>query len=109
MTPSHQYPTGCTSPRSAARPLIAWARRDGCYILEDDYDCDFRYEGSPLPAIAALAPDCTIYLGTFSKSLGAGLRLGYMVVPVHRRRRPRREDAAQQRQSLAGAGGARAT
>ena len=60
---------------------MAWARRYGCYILEDDRDGDLRYEGSPLQAIAALAPDCTIYLGTFSRSLGAGLRLGYMVVP----------------------------
>jgi GntR family transcriptional regulator/MocR family aminotransferase len=83
VTPSHQYPTGFTLAAARRAPLIAWARRVGCYILEDDYDCDFRYEGSPLPAIAALAPDCTIYLGTFSKSLGAGLRLGYMVVPTH--------------------------
>jgi GntR family transcriptional regulator/MocR family aminotransferase len=83
VTPSHQYPTGFTLAAARRGPLIAWARRIGCYILEDDYDCDFRYEGSPLPALAALAPDCTIYLGTFSKSLGAGLRLGYMVVPAH--------------------------
>ena len=83
VTPSHQYPTGFTLAAARRPALIAWARRVGCYILEDDYDCDFRYEGSPLPAVAALAPDCTIYLGTFSKSLGAGLRLGYMVVPAH--------------------------
>ncbi|HEY3794653.1 MAG TPA: aminotransferase class I/II-fold pyridoxal phosphate-dependent enzyme, partial [Bradyrhizobium sp.] len=57
------------------------ARRYGCYIIEDDYDCDIRYEGSHLQPIAAQAPDCTIYLGTFSKSLGSGLRLGFMVVP----------------------------
>jgi GntR family transcriptional regulator / MocR family aminotransferase len=81
VTPSHQYPTGRTLAVPRRERLIAWARRDGCYLVEDDYDCDFRYEGSPLQAIAAMAPDCTIYLGTFSKSLGAGLRLGYMVVP----------------------------
>jgi GntR family transcriptional regulator/MocR family aminotransferase len=81
VTPSHQYPTGGTLPAPRRERLIAWARRHGCYLVEDDYDCDFRYEGSPLPAIAAMAPDCTIYLGTFSKSLGAGLRLGFMVVP----------------------------
>ena len=81
VTPSHQYPTGVTLSLPRRQDLIAWARRQGCYILEDDYDSDFRYEGSPLQAIAAAAPDCTIYLGTFSKSLGAGLRLGYMVVP----------------------------
>ncbi len=82
VTPSHQYPTGHVLSLERRHALIAWARRTGCYILEDDYDGDFRYEGSPLPSIASLAPDCTIYLGTFSKSLGAGLRLGYVVVPA---------------------------
>ena len=81
LTPSHQYPTGATLSQERRIEIIAWARRYGCYILEDDYDCDIRYEGSHLQPIAALAPDCTIYLGTFSKSLGGGLRLGFMVVP----------------------------
>jgi GntR family transcriptional regulator/MocR family aminotransferase len=81
VTPSHQYPTGATLAHERRHALIAWARRIGCYILEDDYDSDFRYDGPPLQALAALAPDCVIYLGTFSKSLGAGLRLGYMVLP----------------------------
>jgi len=83
LTPSHQYPTGATLSAERRGDIIVWARRHGCYVLEDDYDCDIRYEGSHLPPIAALAPDCTIYLGTFSKSLGGGLRLGYMVVPEH--------------------------
>ena len=82
-TPSHQYPTGATLSAERRTEVIAWARRYGCYIIEDDYDCDIRYQGSHLPPLAALAPDCTIYIGTFSKSLGAGLRLGYMVVPEH--------------------------
>lgn len=81
VTPSHQYPTGHVLSLERRHALIAWARRTGCYLVEDDYDCDFCYEGSPLPAISALAPDCSIYLGTFSKSLGAGLRLGYLIVP----------------------------
>lgn len=82
-TPSHQYPTGATLSAERRGAVIDWARRYGCYIIEDDYDCDIRYQGSHLPPLAALAPDCTIYIGTFSKSLGAGLRLGYMVVPEH--------------------------
>lgn len=81
LTPSHQYPTGGTLSASRRRDIVAWARRVGCYLIEDDYDCDIRYDGSHLPSIAALAPDCTIYLGTFSRSLGGGLCLGYMVVP----------------------------
>jgi GntR family transcriptional regulator/MocR family aminotransferase len=81
LTPSHQYPTGATLSAERRSEVIAWARRYGCYIIEDDYDCDIRYHGSHLPPLAALAPDCTIHIGTFSKSLGAGLRLGYMVVP----------------------------
>ncbi|HLN11013.1 MAG TPA: aminotransferase class I/II-fold pyridoxal phosphate-dependent enzyme [Xanthobacteraceae bacterium] len=82
VTPSHQYPTGHTLALARRHALITWARHTGCYILEDDYDGDFRYDGSPLPSVASLAPDCTIHLGTFSKSLGAGLRIGYMVVPA---------------------------
>jgi GntR family transcriptional regulator/MocR family aminotransferase len=81
MTPSHQYPTGHTLSPGRAEAIIAWARRTGCYILEDDYGSAFRYEGAAPPALAASAPDCTIHLGTFSQSLGAGLRLGYIVVP----------------------------
>ena len=80
-TPSHQYPTGAILSAERRTEVIDWARRYGCYIIEDDYDCDIRYQGAHLPPLAALAPDCTIYIGTFSKSLGAGLRLGYMVVP----------------------------
>lgn len=81
LTPSHQYPTGAMLSMERRADTISWARRFGCYIVEDDYDCDIRYEGSHLQPMAALAPDCTIYLGSFSKSLGAGLRLGFMVVP----------------------------
>ena len=81
LTPSHQFPTGHALAPARRNDIVAWARHYGCYILEDDCDSDLRYEGSPLQAIAATAPDCTIYLGTFSRTLGAGLRLGYMVVP----------------------------
>ena len=81
VTPSHQYPTGQTLSLERRHTIVAWARRNGCYILEDDSGGDYRFEGAPLPAIASLAPDCTIHLGSFAKSLGASLRLGYLVAP----------------------------
>lgn len=81
-TPAHQYPTGATLSVARRQELVDWARRHGCYILEDDYDTEFQYDGSPLPALAGTAPDCTIHIGTFSTTLGAGLHLGYMIVPA---------------------------
>ncbi len=84
VTPSHQYPLGFTLSLERRLRLLEWARRSGAYIVEDDYDSDFRYRGSPLAALMGLDPHgCVIYLGTFSKSMGAGLRLGYLVVPRH--------------------------
>jgi GntR family transcriptional regulator / MocR family aminotransferase len=61
--------------------LIAWARRTGTLLIEDDYDSDFRHNSSPLVALQALAPESVVYLGTFSKSISPGLRLGYAVFP----------------------------
>lgn len=82
VTPSHQYPLGFTLSRERRLRLLDWARRTGARIVEDDYDSDFRYEGSPLIALKGLDQRGTvIYIGTFSKSLGAGLRLGFLVVP----------------------------
>jgi GntR family transcriptional regulator/MocR family aminotransferase len=81
VTPAHQYPTGHTLSPGRRGELISWARRRGGMILEDDYDSEFQYDGSPLQALAGTAPDCTVYLATFSTTLGAGLRLGFMIVP----------------------------
>jgi GntR family transcriptional regulator/MocR family aminotransferase len=81
VTPAHQYPTGHALSPARRAELISWARRRGGLILEDDYDSEFQYDGSPLQALAGTAPDCTVYLGTFSTTLGAGLRLGFMIVP----------------------------
>lgn len=84
VTPSHQYPLGGTLSLERRHFLIEWARRRGAYILEDDYDADFRYIESPLPALAAMdKAETTVYLGTFSKCIGPGLRVGYMVCPPH--------------------------
>ncbi len=83
VTPAHQYPTGRVLAMHRRDAAVRWARASGCVIIEDDYDGDIRYEGSPLPAIAGAAPDCTIHVGSFTTTLGAGLRLGFMVVPPH--------------------------
>ena len=82
VTPSHQFPTGGTMSLERRMALLEWAARTGAYILEVDYDSDFRYEGSLLPSLQSLDRNgCVIYLNSFSRSLGPGLRLGYMVVP----------------------------
>jgi GntR family transcriptional regulator/MocR family aminotransferase len=81
-TPSHQFPLGPTLSFPRRLALLEWAAKSGAYVVEDDYDSDFRYEQSPLLALYALdRAESTIYLGTFSKSIGAGLRLGYVVFP----------------------------
>ncbi|MEZ5838966.1 MAG: PLP-dependent aminotransferase family protein [Hyphomicrobiales bacterium] len=82
VTPSHQYPLGGVLSLERRRSLLEWARATGALIIEDDYDGDFRHENAPLPALAALdGLNSVIHMGTFSKSLGAGLRIGYMLVP----------------------------
>jgi GntR family transcriptional regulator / MocR family aminotransferase len=82
VTPSHQFPTGCTMSLERRYALLKWAAKASAYILEVDYDSDFRYEGSLLPSLQSLdRHGCVIYLNSFSRSLGPGLRLGYMVVP----------------------------
>jgi GntR family transcriptional regulator / MocR family aminotransferase len=84
VTPSNQFPTGVTLTNERRGRLLNWAAKVGAYILEDDYDSDFRYDGPPLAALAGIDRNgCVIYLGTFSKSIGAGLRLGFLVVPEH--------------------------
>jgi GntR family transcriptional regulator/MocR family aminotransferase len=69
------------TPASRRHALVAWARRTGAFIFEDDYDGEFRYAGQPIPALASLDPDVVIYCGTFSKSLFPTWRLGYLVLP----------------------------
>lgn len=82
VTPSHQFPIGVTMSVRRRLKLLDWAASSGTYIVEDDYDSDFRYDGSPLTALAGIDKSgSVIYIGTFSKSIGAGLRVGYLVVP----------------------------
>jgi GntR family transcriptional regulator/MocR family aminotransferase len=82
LTPSHQFPLGMTLPLSRRLALLAEARARGLWIVEDDYDCEFRYSGPPLQARQGLdGADRVLYVGTFSKVLFPGLRLGYVVLP----------------------------
>jgi GntR family transcriptional regulator/MocR family aminotransferase len=82
VTPSHQYPIGVTMSLQRRIELLSWATQYDAYIMEDDYDSDFRFVGSPLTALKGLdRNERVIYLGTFSKCMGPGLRLGYVVAP----------------------------
>lgn len=82
VTPSHQYPSGSALPLTRRLELLSYARESGCWIVEDDYDSEFRYEGHPIASLQGLdQADRVIYAGTFSKSLLPRLRVGYLVVP----------------------------
>lgn len=83
VTPSHQYPTGIVMPIKRRMELLRWAdEADGRYIIEDDYDSEFRYKGKPIPALQGYdRHEKVVYLGTFSKSIAPALRLSYMVLP----------------------------
>jgi GntR family transcriptional regulator/MocR family aminotransferase len=83
VAPSNQYPLGASLSLARRAALLDWAGRSGSWIVEDDYTGEFRYEGWPLPALKSLdRADRVFYVGTFSKTMFPGLRLGYLLVPA---------------------------
>jgi GntR family transcriptional regulator/MocR family aminotransferase len=83
LAPAHQYPTGTVLAPERRAALIGWARRSGALIVEDDYDAEYRYDREPIASLQGLAPDCVAYVGTASKTLAPGVRLGWVLVPTH--------------------------
>lgn len=81
LTPNRQHPTGVTLSPSRRARLIDWARTTGSYVVEDDYDGEFRYDSCPLGPVQGLDPSRVIYAGTVSKTLAPGVRLGWLVAP----------------------------
>lgn len=97
LTPAHQSPTGVSLSLPRRRQLLDWAAHHKAWIIEDDYDSEFRYQGKPLPPLKSLdAPQRVLYAGTFSKSLFPALRTAWLVVPL-----PLVETFRQQAQHLA--------
>jgi GntR family transcriptional regulator/MocR family aminotransferase len=83
VTPSHQFPLGVPMSLPRRLALLAWARSARAWVIEDDYDSEFRYGTRPMPCLHGLDPDGrVIYVGTFSKTLFPALRLGFLVIPL---------------------------
>ena len=83
VMPSHQFPTGIVMPVRRRQELLSWAGEEpGRYLIEDDYDSEFRYKGKPIPALQGMDQNGrVIYMGTFSKAIAPAIRVGYMVLP----------------------------
>ena len=81
VTPAHQYPLGMTLSPGRRAAIVRWANKHDAWVIEDDYDGEFRFDRQPRSALQGLDPDRVIYMGTASKSLAPGLRLGWIVLP----------------------------
>ena len=81
VTPSHQFPIGGTMPIQRRIELLRYAEKADAFLIEDDYDSEFRFDGPPLSSLHGLNPDRVVYIGTFSKTLCPALRIGYLILP----------------------------
>ena len=82
VTPSHQFPLGVSLSLARRLELLAWTRARRAFVIEDDYDSEFRYSGAPLPALQGFGDASrVVYVGTFSNAMFPGLRIGYLVLP----------------------------
>lgn len=81
VTPFHSYPSGVTATAAKRREYAAWARENGAYIIEDDYDSEFSALFAPIETVASIAPERVIYINSFSKTIAPAMRTGYMVLP----------------------------
>ena len=83
VTPAHQFPLGMTMSLERRMALLKWASRAGAFVVEDDYDSEYRFEGRPVPALQSLDRNANvIFIGSFSKLLFPSLRIGYLVLPL---------------------------
>jgi GntR family transcriptional regulator/MocR family aminotransferase len=83
LTPSHQYPTGAAIPVSHRLQILDWAKRNSAFVIEDDFDCEFRYKTKLMPSLQALdSSGNVIYVGTFSSAFMPSLRVAYMILPT---------------------------
>ena len=81
ISPSHHFPTGLITPMDRRQELLQWAREGNKWIIEDDYDSEFRFDARPVSAMQSLDPERVIYMNSFSKSLTSSLRISYLILP----------------------------
>jgi GntR family transcriptional regulator/MocR family aminotransferase len=82
VTPAHQYPTGAVLAPERRAALLDWSSQRGAFIIEDDYDAEYRYDREPIGSLQGLAPDRVVYMGTASKMLSPALRLAWLALPA---------------------------